>query len=188
MFNTSEYRAWQAMKARCTNPMSRHFVDYGGRGITVCSEWLHSFEAFFAAMGEKPSGAHTLDRIDVNGPYSPDNCRWATNLEQQRNRRDNRYITHKGKTMCVSEWAEAIGLSRQTVLSRLRKNLPLDDVLDPELDKHQKQRRQITFEGKTMSIAEWSRHTGIGLSALYNRFHNGWPVERALTVGSCLAQ
>lgn len=76
------------MKARCTNRNHEAFADYGGRGISVCERWLHSFENFLADMGERPTGT-TLDRIDVNGHYEPSNCRWATGSQQQRNRRDN---------------------------------------------------------------------------------------------------
>lgn len=84
---TAEYRAWAAMKTRCYNPKIIHFEHYGGRGITVCDRWLNSFENFLADMGERPSSKHTLDRKEVNGNYSPENCCWATKTEQSRNQR-----------------------------------------------------------------------------------------------------
>jgi len=84
---TPEYRSWQAMLARCTNPRHEHYPDYGGRGITVCDRWQDSFEAFLEDMGPRPAGK-TLDRYpDKNGNYEPGNCRWATWSEQNSNRR-----------------------------------------------------------------------------------------------------
>lgn len=82
---SSEYRSWQMMKNRCLNPKARDFAYYGGRGITVCSDWL-SFEAFLIDMGRRPTTEHTLDRIDSDKGYAPDNCRWATRETQSRNR------------------------------------------------------------------------------------------------------
>jgi hypothetical protein len=83
---TKLYKVWTAMKQRCLNPKDRKFKDYGGRGITVCDRWLHSFEAFLEDMGECPPGL-SLDRRDNDGPYDPDNCRWTTLIEQSRNMR-----------------------------------------------------------------------------------------------------
>ena len=83
-----EYRAWAKLKERCFNKNVKQWNDYGGRGISVCTEWRESFESFYRHVGRRPSNKHSIDRINNNGDYEPGNVRWATKVEQRRNRRD----------------------------------------------------------------------------------------------------
>jgi hypothetical protein len=120
---TAEYRAWAKMIARCENQNDPFFSHYGGRGISVCSEWRRDYSAFLAAMGRKPSATHSLDRIDPNGNYEPANCRWATTLEQGRNRRTTRRVEYRGRLLALGDAIEAAGLDPQsyrTVYNRMR--------------------------------------------------------------------
>src|SRR6185436_9500491 len=104
MYGQKEYYSWNAMKSRCLNPNSPSWPRYGGRGITVCERWL-VFQNFYDDMGPMPSSVHSIDRIDNNGNYEPDNCRWATPKEQARNTRSNRIIEFRGERGCVSMFA-----------------------------------------------------------------------------------
>lgn len=118
MSQTPEHNVWQAIHRRCMNPKSDDYADYGGRGIMVCSRWRR-FVNFIADMGRRPSAAHSLDRRDNDGPYSPSNCRWATKIEQARNRRNNRFITFNGETLTLSTWEERTGLAAGMIWKRL---------------------------------------------------------------------
>lgn len=122
---TVEHKTWRAMKARCLNPSHQAYDRYGGRGISVCERWM-DFESFLSDMGRRPIGK-TLDRINNNRGYSPDNCRWATWTEQQRNRRDNVSLTIGGIYFpSISAAAEHLGLKRKTLERRVRKGWSVD--------------------------------------------------------------
>lgn len=114
-----EYRAWQQMRLRCTDPEHEAWSDYGARGIAVCDRWLASVEAFVEDMGRKPSVAHQLERIDNDKGYEPGNCRWATRSEQARNRRSNHTITVGDLTLTIAGWAERNGITHTTITKRL---------------------------------------------------------------------
>ena len=115
---TPEYRTWEAMITRCHNPEVNSYANYGGRGIVVCPQWRESFEQFVLDMGARPAGC-SIERIDNNGPYTPENCRWATRTEQANNRRNTRWITVNGETRTLSEWARITGLAWHTIYNRL---------------------------------------------------------------------
>lgn len=116
---TAMYQTWKGMLDRCRNPNNEHFSDYGGRGILVCPEWETNFERFLSDVGPKPSALHTLDRMDTDGPYSPSNCRWATRVEQARNRRNGVYVEHGGVRMLLIEWCEKFGCDYYRARARI---------------------------------------------------------------------
>ena len=114
--NTREYAIFRHIIDRCTNPKNKDWNLYGGRGIKV--EW-ETFSNFIEDIGMRPSELHSIDRIDSNGPYSRENCRWATAKEQARNISTNRMVSAQGKTLCIAEWAEVTGLSPCTIWQRI---------------------------------------------------------------------
>lgn len=116
---TAEYNIWCSMKGRCYNPRVDRYSAYGGRGIRVCDRWRDSFENFLADIGPRPTPKHSIDRIDVDGNYEPENCRWVTYDVQVVNTRRNRHITFRGETRTLSQWSAITGLKRETIARRL---------------------------------------------------------------------
>lgn len=116
----AEYQVWGQMIARCTDPSNAGFRLYGGRGITVCDRWME-LDNFIADMGLRPSPKHSIDRIDNQGPYCKENCRWATTFEQAQNTSRNRMLTFNGQTKCLTQWARELGISPNTLTFRLLK-------------------------------------------------------------------
>lgn len=127
---SSEIVSYRNMHARCYNHKNEDYPNYGGRGIVVCDRWKESFSNFLEDMGRKPSKEHSLDRIDVNGNYCKENCRWATILEQGRNKRRVRKIKFDGKEKTIAEWGQDLNLERGTLYSRIKKGkLSLEEAL-----------------------------------------------------------
>ncbi len=111
---TASYKSWSEMRNRCNNPKNHAYKDYGQRGIKICDRW-DSFENFISDLGERPNKQYSLDRIDVNQGYSPENCRWATWSQQQNNRRTTKYIEYKSEKMSVKQFSNLIGVPYSTV-------------------------------------------------------------------------
>lgn len=132
---TSEYRTWEGLQQRCCNPSYHSFANYGGRGITVCDRWRNGeggigpFECFIADMGMKPSALHSIDRVDVDGHYSPENCRWATPKQQSRNRRDCHYVECAGRRMALIEACEVSGVKYTLVQQRIARGETFSEAI-----------------------------------------------------------
>lgn len=122
------YRIWVNIRYRCYNPKAKLYPLYGGRGIAMCERWRDDFVAFASDMGERPAGT-SIDRIDTNGPYSPENCRWATDTEQQRNTRRSKVIEFDGKRKILSVWAEELNMEPTTISSRLKRGWSVERAL-----------------------------------------------------------
>lgn len=124
-----EYHVWQSMRARCYKPSTNNYDRYGGRGIEVCERWQKSFLNFIDDMGRRPSDLHSIDRIDGDGNYSPENCRWATIIEQSDNKERTHKVMFRGKLRTYREVSEITGIAVATVAYRGSKGLPLDSKL-----------------------------------------------------------
>lgn len=133
MYKTSEYKIWNGLNDRCSNPKNIGYPNYGNRGITVCKRWCRNnengFINFINDMGNRPSKLHSIDRIDSNKGYCSENCRWATSQEQGYNRRTNVIVNYNGKSMCIKELADILKVSHGSLLNRYKYYKNIDDVL-----------------------------------------------------------
>lgn len=168
--------AWKNMIRRCHVPRAHNYVDYGGRGILVCDRW-HKFENFVHDMGTNPPGL-SIDRYpDNNDGYKPENCRWATRHQQQRNIRSNVLLTHNGKTQTMVEWANDLGITRHALWSRLnRHNVPLELALSAKGDArnliyNRKQRVMVSYKGIQLTLAQACKLKGISYGSVRQRLH-----------------
>lgn len=165
------------MRERCTNPNADNYPDYGGRGIKCCDRWT-DFANFLADMGERPSRLHSIERKENDGDYEPGNCVWATRVVQNRNSSHCVNLTHRGQTLCVSEWSKLLRIPAPTIYSRVARGLPVDRALA----KPTRARRPhlVRCNGESLTLAEWARRTGIGVTTIGRRLKAGWPPERAV--------
>ena len=128
MTHTAEHNAWGNAKGRCYNPRNKRYQHYGSRGITVCERWLNSFENFFSDMGPRPPG-YSLERIDNNGHYCPENCKWILRSDQGKNKRCIRLLTYQGKTQSMADWARELELTILLIWRRLNRGWSVEDAL-----------------------------------------------------------
>jgi hypothetical protein len=175
--HSPEYRTWAVMNSRCHRANATGYDRYGGRGIAVCDRWRHSFENFLADMGERPTLAHTIERKDVDGPYSPENCVWATRVEQADNTTRTRRYTHNGETLSMTRWAVRVGLKPTTLRNRLDAGMSFAAAIAAPAE----QVTTITHDGRTLTAGEWEAVTGIASPTIRARLQRGWTAAAALT-------
>lgn len=178
------FASWSGMIQRCSDPKCYGYPYYGARGVKVCYRW-RNFWNFVRDMGMKPEGA-TLERIDTNGDYTPENCKWATWTEQQNNKRNNRRLTHDGRTQTIAQWARELGLKQGMIVDRLRlgwsteKTLATPPIRNATGFQLSVKPRYLTHAGETLRQAEWCRRTGLSPQIIAYRLAHGWTVEKTL--------
>ena len=162
------------MMARCYSETHMHFQHYGGRGIEVCARW-HDFDAFAADMGERPLGC-SLERIDNDLGYSPENCRWATAKDQANNRRNNTVIEANGVEMTITQWADRLGTSASTISARIDMGWSVEDAVNIPVTRN----KELTLGDRTMNLMQWAKATGIAYTTIVSRFNRGLPANEVL--------
>lgn len=168
---TKVYRAWVGIKQRCTKPSCSAWHRYGGRGITMHKPWINSFDKFYSYIGDPPTDLHTIDRINNDRGYVPGNVRWATRKEQSNNIGSNVWVKHRGKRMTWAQWAEHLNVPYNLLMSRVKRKIPLEEILKPRLNR---KRNELIKVGRTSkSLREWAAHTGIKYQTLYARWKAG---------------
>jgi hypothetical protein len=184
MSKTRFYRCWAGMIERCTNKNKKEFQHYGGRGISVTGSW-HKFEPFMIDMytsyllfsKHNTEKKTTIDRIDTDGNYEPNNCRWATPSQQKRNCRSNVNITYMGETHCMAAWGKKFGIPRETIRRRLGRNLPMEQVFALSLVK-----KFVEYKGRTQSVSDWARELCVDRRRLSYQLKKGVAMEIAIGI------
>ena len=174
-----EYKAWVAMHNRCNNPATSFYHRYGGRGITVCEAWK-DFKQFLSDMGPKPFPKAQLERKDNDGPYSPDNCVWAGQKQQARNKANTVWVEHEGQKVPLVALAESLGIPRARLYQRVVvRGMPVSAAIKEGLNYPS---QEVEFNGVRKTLKEWAKESGLKPHTLYYRVNKlGWSVERALS-------
>lgn len=177
---TSIYWTWSNMIERCSRVTHKDYCNYGARGIYVCERWK-KFENFYADMGDRPEGL-SLDRIDNDGPYSPENCQWTTPSQQTINSSRAHKVTFQGETLALCEWDKRLGIPAKTIERRLREGWSVERALTTPNRAPKPNRVILTHNGETHPVEVWAERCGLRPSGLRKRLARGWSVERAVTL------
>lgn len=173
---TPAYASWKNMLDRCYNTDARSYKNYGGRGIQVCERWM-SFENFLADMGQPPTKLLQIERVDNDGDYCPNNCKWATIAEQARNRSNNIQVTYNGKTQCLKDWAQELGISYKFIWRRMKDGMSFIEAINTP-KKHKQ--NLLKYQGKTKTLGEWCRQFDIEYTSALYRYRKGMPPDVVL--------
>lgn len=177
---------WKGMMSRCYNPSAYGYKNYGGKGIQVCSEWHDPLVFQEWAYNSGYSDNLTIDRLDNDKDYCPENCRWVTMFEQAQNKSTCVYLEYQGKRQNLSSWARELGISEEMIGSRIKAGWPISDALTtpsgqiPNFKKNVKF-AYIEYNNELHSIPDWSEITGIPAGTIRWRYHKGWSPEDILT-------
>lgn len=181
---------YKNMKQRCYNTKCKAYKNYGGRGITICDEWLDESivtrqwtKGWFAfkqwALSHGYNDTLTIDRIDNSKGYSPENCRWTTPKEQSNNTRMCHYVVYKGQRMTISQWCDKLNLDYNMIKQRIgHYHWSAEKAFETPVDADCS---LITYREKTQSIAEWCRELDLNYGTIKSRITKGWPIEKALS-------
>ena len=175
------YRIWNGMKNRCYNNNSTNYKNYGGRGIKVCDEWKNSFVTFYYwSVSNGYQCNLTLDRINVEGPYCPENCRWSDVDTQCYNKRNTIKISLNGEEKNIMELSKDTGIDKKIIRKRIKKGVSnLNDLIKPPLKGYNK---TLTYNGITKTYKEWEEYLGYKPGTISSRLRNGWTMEEAVTI------
>jgi hypothetical protein len=164
------------MIQRCHKSYSTSYSRYGGRGISVCSQWHDSGTFFSWALANGYEEGLTIDRIDNNGNYDPSNCRWVDRYTQGNNKRNNQYLTIGGISLTMSEWAREVGIDMRRIWSRKKGGWSDREAVFGKPDNN----HYLTIDGKTMTISEWACEVKIPAERIFARLKIGWPEKKAV--------
>lgn len=172
------------LKRRCSCKNHKDYKNYGGRGIK--NEWKtfedfkkDMYPSFMIHVKKYKLKQTTLDRMDNNGNYNKTNCRWATSKEQNNNKRQTEHLLeYKGKIQNISQWAIELNISRNSINSRISKNLPIEKILSPFRNKKGTPGKLFEFNNKKQTILDWSKELGIKRITLYSRIKKNYPVDK----------
>lgn len=176
MSDTRTYSTWTSMRNRCNNPKADNYDRYGGRGIKVCDDWNHSFEKFFADMGERPKNT-TIDRIDGSKGYFKGNCRWASHRLQTLNRDETVWLEYKGEILCISDMAKKYKLTRSMISNRLKKGMTTEQAIEIP---RQKVMYEVTANNETLGMVEFCGKYRLATSSISRKKKQGFSIKDAM--------